>query len=110
MSTIRLALAQTQVTTAKHINIKNALSFIEKAKQSKADIIALPELCSNTAEFPVYAEFIPTGETSSALSAAAKKYEIYVIGGSIPERAGSKVYNTCTVWNPAGKLIAKHRK
>lgn len=35
-----------------------------------------------------------------------------MIGGSIPERdpTDEKVYNTCTVYNPEGKLIATHRK
>ena len=35
-----------------------------------------------------------------------------MIGGSIPERdpTDEKIYNTCTVYNPEGKLIATHRK
>jgi len=32
------------------------------------------------------------------------------VAGSIPERDGEKLYNTCTVWNPCGDLIAHHRK
>lgn len=35
---------------------------------------------------------------------------IYIIGGSIPEKDNDKIYNTCTVWDPSGNLIAKHRK
>lgn len=31
-------------------------------------------------------------------------------GGTFPERDGDKLYNTCTVWNPTGDLIAKYRK
>lgn len=33
-----------------------------------------------------------------------------MIGGSIPEKDGDNLYNTCTVWDPDGNLIAKHRK
>ena len=33
-----------------------------------------------------------------------------MVGGTIPEREGDKLYNTCTVWGPDGGLIAKHRK
>jgi len=44
------------------------------------------------------------------LSEAAKKNNIYVIAGTIPERDDDKLYNTCTVWAPDGKLIAKYRK
>lgn len=35
---------------------------------------------------------------------------MYIVGGSIPEICDDKVYNTCTVWDPDGNLIAKHRK
>lgn len=35
----------------------------------------------------------------------------WIVGGSIPERdADNRIYNTCTVYNPQGTLIAKHRK
>lgn len=57
-----------------------------------------------------YAETIPNGETSAFLSDAAKKHQIYIIGGTFPEKDGEKFYNTSTVWNPNGDLIAKHRK
>lgn len=57
-----------------------------------------------------YAENIPDGETSVALSKAAKENSIYVIGGTIPEIDGDKLYNTCTIWGPDGALVAKHRK
>lgn len=60
--------------------------------------------------FPKYAEEIPGGETCRRLSECAKKFSIYIVGGSIPEIEGDRLYNTCTVWNPQGKLIAKHRK
>lgn len=63
-----------------------------------------------TAHFPEYAESIPTGETSLALSDAAKKNKICVVGGSFPERDGENIFNTCTVWDSDGKLIGKYRK
>lgn len=30
--------------------------------------------------------------------------------GSLPERDGDKLYNTCPVFDPSGSLVAKHRK
>jgi omega-amidase len=63
-----------------------------------------------TKYFPEYSELIPEGETIKALSKAAKDNKIYLIGGSIPERDESKLYNTCTVFDPSGNMIAKHRK
>lgn len=60
--------------------------------------------------FPKYAESIPAGATSKALSECARKNNIFVVGGTIPEIEGDKLYNTCTVWNSKGELVAKHRK
>lgn len=44
------------------------------------------------------------------LSEVAQLLNITIIGGSIPERSGDKLYNTCCVYGPDGKLKAKHRK
>ncbi|KAI0050037.1 carbon-nitrogen hydrolase [Auriscalpium vulgare] len=46
------------------------------------------------------------------LSDAAKEEGVWLLGGSIPERdpADGKVYNTATVYSPAGELVATHRK
>jgi predicted amidohydrolase len=60
--------------------------------------------------FPKYAELIPSGQTSSALSEAAREHKVYLVAGSIPEKDGEKLYNTCTVWNPSGELVTKHQK
>lgn len=60
--------------------------------------------------FKQYSEVIPGGDTCKALSRAAKSNNMYIVGGSIPEICDDKVYNTCTVWDPNGNMIAKHRK
>jgi omega-amidase len=58
---------------------------------------------------PDYAEPIP-GETTNLLSQIAKELQIVLIGGTIPERDGDKLYNTATVWGTSGELLAKYRK
>jgi len=40
----------------------------------------------------------------------ARELGLVIVGGSIPERCGEKLYNTCCVFNTAGTLLAKHRK
>lgn len=108
-----LAVIQLKVSESKVENIRKATKLIKEAKDRGSKIIALPE-CFNspygTSYFKEYAEEIPSGETSKALSAAAKENQVYLVGGSIPESDGSAWYNTCTVWSPQGDLIAKHRK
>ncbi|XP_076054632.1 omega-amidase NIT2 [Oratosquilla oratoria] len=112
MSTLRLGLIQLAVGATKADNVARAVSKIQEAVSKGAQLVALPE-CFNspygTSYFPKYAEPIP-GDSTNALSKAAKEHGVYIVGGSIPESADNKVYNTCTVWNPQGEMIAKHRK
>ncbi|XP_039255801.2 omega-amidase NIT2-like [Styela clava] len=113
MQAIRIALVQMAVGSNKLENVKKACSLIKKAADDGAKLISLPE-CFNcpygTKFFPEYAENIP-GPSTGSLANSAKENKIYLIGGSIPEKDGDgKLYNTCTVWNPDGEMIAKYRK
>lgn len=98
-------------------NVANAVSHIRQAvADQKPKVVALPE-CFNspygTKYFNEYAETIPDGYTTTKLSEIAKELNIYLVGGTIPERDatdGKTLYNTCTVWSPSGNLIGKHRK
>lgn len=110
----RIALLQLKVGPNKADNVANALTRIRSAvRDNGARVVALPE-CFNspygTQHFAKYAEEIPTGETSQSLSAVAKELGIYLIGGTIPERKETKIFNTCTVWSPEGALLATYRK
>ena len=64
--------------------------------------------------FPVYAEDIDGGgdksPSTAMLSEVARLLQITIIGGSIPERCGDRLYNTCCVFDANGNLKAKHRK
>lgn len=84
------------------------------ATKDRAKIIVLPEYFNSpydTKSFGEYAEPIPNGFTSMELSKVAKECGVFLVAGSIPERGESgKLFNTCTVWDPQGALIAKHRK
>jgi predicted amidohydrolase len=49
--------------------------------------------------------------TFTALQKLAQDAGVFLIGGSIPERdQAGKIYNTCAVYSPEGKLLASHRK
>ncbi|KXN84392.1 Hydrolase C26A3.11 [Leucoagaricus sp. SymC.cos] len=121
-----------QIGANKADNIKHARDMILKAASGqghtkKPDLVVLPE-CFNSpyghVHFPVYAEdigFTPgkpydftssTSESVKMLSGAAKETGTWLIGGSIPERDAQdgNVYNTCTVYNPHGELVAMFRK
>ena len=108
----RLALVQLAVTASKADNLSRAAKLIKEAASKGAKVVALPE-CFNspygTSYFPEYAETIP-GPSTETLMKVAKENSIFLIGGSIPEEDGGKLYNTCTVYNPEGNMVAKHRK
>jgi len=125
-SRITVALCQVLVGTDKAKNLENAAVAVKSAKDKGASLILLPECMncpySNDA-FGPYSEPIPYSAStpdftpsksehpsSFAISALAKQHGVYLVAGSIPEREGDKLYNTCLVADPTGKFVAKHRK
>ncbi|CAJ1059877.1 omega-amidase NIT2 [Xyrichtys novacula] len=112
MSKFRLAVIQLQVTAVKADNLSRARRLVNQAAAQGSQMVLLPE-CFNspygTSFFSSYGERIP-GESTQVLSEAAKENKVYVVGGSIPEEDGGKLYNSCTVFGPDGEMILKHRK
>jgi omega-amidase len=112
-SKFRLALIQLAVGSNKTENLNRAVKKISDAVAGGANLISLPE-CFNspygTQYFASYAESVPSGPSCQVLKEAAMKNKVYLIGGSIPESCDGKFYNTSTVWDPEGMLVAKHRK
>lgn len=113
MTRMKVALCQTRVTGDKALNLARAEARIVEAARKGAQLVALPEMfnCPYASEyFRPFAEPVPSGPACRALSGLAKKLKIFVAGGSIPELDGKKVYNTATVFDPHGRLVARHRK
>nr|AXP84152.1 hypothetical protein Gohir.A07G020600 [Gossypium hirsutum] len=113
----KIGLCQLSVTPDKERNIKHARKAIEEAAQKGAQLVLLPEIWNSpysNDSFPVYAEDIDAGGDASPstamLSEVASRLKITIVGGSIPERCGDKLYNACCVFGTDGKLKAKHRK
>lgn len=109
---MRAALIQMPVTADKSENLETACLRLREAKARGADIAVLPEMfcCPyDNACFRSYGE-PEGGEVQRALSALAAELELYVVGGSLPELEGDRVYNTSFVYGRKGELLAKHRK
>lgn len=113
---LRVCLLQFAVQDNLAETLKRLEEFVSNAvAQYQPEIIALPECFSfayNTdiAILAAVAESISDGITCRTLSKLSKKFGIYIVGGSIIERHGAHLYNTSTVWNSSGELIARHRK
>ncbi|RYR32795.1 hypothetical protein Ahy_A10g047315 [Arachis hypogaea] len=113
----KIGLCQLSVTADKEKNIAHARQAIQDAASKGAQLVLLPEIWNSpysNDSFPVYAEDIDAGGDASPstamLSDLARLLKITIIGGSIPERSGGNLYNTCCVFGTDGKLKAKHRK
>lgn len=113
MEKIKIAAIQMSTVADKMENVRTVKAYLEKIKDENPDFVILPEMfcCPyQTENFPIYAEK-EGGPVWQQLSAYAKQYGVYLIGGSMPEKdAEGNVYNTCYVFDREGKQIGKHRK
>lgn len=110
-----MALCQLAVSDDKQQNILRAQTAITEAARGGAQLVVLPEMWNcpySNDSFPAYAEDVEGGFSPSAdmLSAAAAANRVTVVGGSIPERAAGKLFNTCFVYGTDGALLGRHRK
>ena len=113
----------------KNVNIKNAEKHINDIASLGSELVVLPEVWNSpyaAASFPPYAEPIPSigisykdidsneSPSTKMLGEMACNHNIWLIGGSIPEKAminnDEKIFNTCPIFNSKGELVAKHRK
>ena len=113
MSKIRIACLQLKVRQDKYDNIEQLAEILADGRTEGADFISLPEMWNcpyQTELFPEYAE-PEQGDTWLAMSTLARKHNVYLVGGSIPELDDQgRVYNTCYVFDREGRQIGKHRK
>ncbi|GGW91075.1 carbon-nitrogen hydrolase family protein [Alteromonas halophila] len=58
---------------------------------------------------PRYAEPLP-GKTESRYAELAAETGLWLVNGSLFERAENRVYNTTSVLSPAGEVVARYRK
>ena len=111
---LRLGVVQMSMTDDSDANLSRALGLIEESAREGAQVVCLPELFRSR-YFPgerrsgSAPERIP-GPTSRALSAAARKGRVIVVGGSIYEKGGRSGYNTCLVFDEMGRIISRYRK
>ena len=91
-------------------NFSTAERLIAAAKNS--DVILLPELWS-TGYYPTPVENFADADgtrTKKFLCAAAKKFSVNIIGGSVIVESGGKIFNRCLVANRHGEIVAAYDK
>ncbi len=109
---MRVALIQMPVTADREGNLRTAAENLRRAAAGGADVAVLPEMFCCPYEnrcFRPYGEEAG-GTAQTMLSQTAAETGMYIVGGSIPELEGDRVYNTSFVYGPDGSPLAKHRK
>lgn len=115
---VTIGLIQMSMEVSAEANLKKALTMIDEATGKGAQIVVLPELflspyfCQSKDDRSAFARAEPIpGPTTQALSDAAHRHKIVLIGGSIFEAsANGKYYNTTPVFGTDGKLLGTYRK
>lgn len=109
------------VTDNKMKNNQKAYDMITQSAINGVDIVVLPEMFNCPYDINIFSScaeentLMPgniTDESSSLLmlKKAAMDNGIYVVGGTIPERDGDCIYNTCFCFDRKGTTIGKYRK
>lgn len=108
---MRISIAQFKSTPgAVDENFATAARLIESARAS--DVILLPELWS-TGYYPTPVEDFADSDgrrTTDFICAAAEKFSVNIIGGSVIVENGGKIFNRCIVANRRGKIVAAYDK
>jgi|SRR5690625_54974 len=99
-----------------HDNLAQAEALIAQAAEQGAQLACLPEFFCLMGEHDkdkvALAEAPGQGPLQEQLKTWAKRYQIYLVGGTIPLRSpdAERVYNTTLVYDPAGHCIGRYDK
>lgn len=111
MNSYKVALIQMDSQDNERKNKEKIADYIEKAAKEGAKMVIFPETVDYIGKrLKDHAKLIP-GEWDEFLSEQAKKYSVYIHGGSVTEKnEQGNPWNTSLVFAPDGSCIAKYRK
>ncbi len=72
------------------------------------DMILLGELATFGPDL-ANAQVLP-GEIEAFYGRIARENEVWLVPGSVYEREDDNIYNTCSVFDPEGRVVGRHRK
>lgn len=112
MAEIKIALIQMPTVEDVAANLETAREKVKYAAGQGADIVVLPEMfcCLYQSASFLKNKEPQGGRIWQALCRMAADNRVYLVGGSMPEQDGDKIYNTSFIFAPDGVQIGKHRK
>jgi formamidase len=90
-------------------SLRELFDGLELVVAPELHLMAIPPLLEKEAPLETLAVDVP-GELTERLGALARETGLWLIPGSVYERAGDGVANTAVVLSPGGELIASYRK
>jgi deaminated glutathione amidase len=109
---MRVAVCQMNAGEDVAANLEVAVELLRQAADGGADLAALPEyfgFLGASARRSEVAEPIP-GPVSERLAETARAMGMWVLGGGLLERDGSRVHDTAALFDRSGELVARYRK
>jgi omega-amidase len=109
---MKIGLLQMTVSNVLEDNLKRAKDQVMTAKSMGAEIAVLPEMfvCSySLAAMKEHAQE-EGGPVVEFMKELAKEANLFLVGGSVPEKEGDRYYNTSYTFSNCGDLIGKYRK
>lgn len=110
-----VACLQTSSTALVNENLEKIENLVESSVNKGARLVVLPENATfigcKDRDRLLHSEKFGDGLSQNRLSGIAKKYNIWLIGGTIPIfRDRNHVFASCIVWNNNGKAVARYDK
>ena len=111
-SKLKIAVCQLRTELDQDVTLAKAEAMVRRAAREGAQIAVLPEMFNCPYDRAYFKKLALEGHEKAvaALSAWARENKILLVGGSVPETEGEKLYNTCFVFDSEGRQIARHRK
>jgi len=108
----KIGLCQMMGSMDKNESMAKAAAMVAEAAENGAQVVVLPEMWNTPYSNDYFREYAEAedGPTVQFMAELAKRNGIYLIGGSISEMDGDKVYNTSFSFDRQGNVIGKHRK
>ncbi len=109
----RVACAQMDIALGdKEVNFETAVQMVKEAASRKVDVLVLPELFTTGYCLEKANELgeSPNGHSIELLRDLAGRFRIFLVAGSILEKRGQEIFNTCHLIGKDGKLLGFYDK
>jgi len=110
------------ITETLEMNLKKASGLVSQAAKKKSSMVCLPEYFATG--YPFLSSIAKTELTvllrnlmrqsrdriRESLREIAIAHHVFLIGGSFIEEEGGRIFNTCEIVSPQGKVVGRYRK